>query len=131
MSTGTTNKNQQEIPKEAHVLLMSGTKNVTAFQLKVYTALCHVPAGKCTTYKEIARVIHCRSQQAVGQALRRNPYAPTVPCHRVVKSNGSIGGFSGCRSGKQIDKKILLLQDEGVQFDEIGSVTKACLYNFD
>jgi methylated-DNA-[protein]-cysteine S-methyltransferase len=54
--------------------------------------------------------------RAVGQALKRNPFAPVVPCHRVVRSDGSLGGFNGCTSGCEIDRKIKLLAQEGVTF---------------
>jgi methylated-DNA-[protein]-cysteine S-methyltransferase len=54
------------------------------------------------------------SPRAVGQALRCNPYAPVVPCHRVVSSDGSVGGFMGKTSGKSVQKKIALLKSENV-----------------
>ena len=74
-----------------------------------------VPAGKVTTYKELAKAMKIKSSQAVGQAMKRNPYAPRVPCHRVVSANGSIGGFCGKTSGKPIKDKIALLENEGVE----------------
>ncbi len=78
-------------------------------------ALCRtVPAGKVTTYKEMARALGTKGYQAIGQALRCNPYAPKVPCHRVVKSDGSLGGFKGKKSGGEIEEKIMLLEKEGV-----------------
>lgn len=54
----------------------------------------------------------------MGQALRCNPYAPVVPCHRVVKSDGSIGGFMGEVKGEAIQRKIALLKEEGVKIKE-------------
>ena len=89
---------------------------LTPFQRKVYTALCLVPEGYVTTYQSIGSYIHCSSSQAIGQALKRNPYAPIIPCHRVIKSNGTIGGFHGHTSGQYIASKISLLQNEGVEF---------------
>ena len=79
-----------------------------------------------TTYGLLAKALNS-SPRAVGQALRCNPYAPIVPCHRVVASDGSIGGFMGKVKGKTIEKKISLLKNEGVgvvdgrivDFDEI------------
>ncbi|MBU0760189.1 MAG: MGMT family protein [Nanoarchaeota archaeon] len=56
------------------------------FSEKCYSVLKKVPRGKVTTYGEIAR--------AVGNAMKRNPYAPEVPCHRVVRSDGKVGGFA-------------------------------------
>ena len=94
-------------------------------------ALCHVPTGKVTTYQNLARHVNCGSNQAVGQALRRNPYAPIVPCHRVVATSRSLGGFGGARNGIKLDKKRELLEQEGVGFDDDGNVDEACLFDFD
>lgn len=85
---------------------------ITEFQRRVYIELLNVPRGATITYGELARRIGCRSAQAVGQALRRNPFAPYVPCHRVIASNGSIGGFHGQREGEMIEKKRQLLERE-------------------
>ena len=112
-------------------LLQSGSKRVTPFQKTVLAALCRVPPGQVTTYKLLADVVKCNSCQAVGQALRRNPYAPTVPCHRVVAHNGSLCGFGGVRSGAKLDAKRELLQSEGVRFLDQGTVDPSCIYRFD
>lgn len=85
---------------------------ITPFQKKVYLELLKVPAGETITYGELARRIGCRSAQAVGQALKRNPFAPDVPCHRVVGSDGSLGGYFGHRDGPALDRKRHLLQQE-------------------
>ena len=85
---------------------------ITEFQRRVYIELLNVPRGATITYGELARRIGCRSAQAVGQALRRNPFAPYVPCHRVIASNGSIGGFHGQIEGEMIEKKRQLLERE-------------------
>lgn len=74
--------------------------------------LLNVPAGATITYGELARRIGCRSAQAVGQALKRNPFAPEVPCHRVIAANGSLGGYFGEREGEMIDRKRRLLNEE-------------------
>jgi methylated-DNA-[protein]-cysteine S-methyltransferase len=95
---------------------------VTAFQSKVYEALCEVPKGTVTTYGALARRIGCGSAQAVGNALRNNPYAPRVPCHRVIAADLSIGGFQGKREGTAIQRKRALLASEGVLFDERGII---------
>ena len=84
---------------------------ITEFQRRVYLALLDVPAGETVTYGELARRIGCRSAQAVGQALRINPFAPDVPCHRVVAKNG-IGGYFGETAGEQIERKRKLLEQE-------------------
>lgn len=62
----------------------------TQFQKKVYEALLLIPRGKVTTYKLLANHIHCKSSQAIGQALTRNENAPQIPCHRVIKTDGSL-----------------------------------------
>ena len=74
--------------------------------------LLNVPAGATITYGELARRIGCRSAQAVGQALKRNPFAPEIPCHRVIASNGSTGGYFGEREGEMIERKRKLLKKE-------------------
>jgi len=86
---------------------------ITQFQRKVYLALLEIPRGETITYGELGKRIGCRSAQAIGQALRRNPFAPDVPCHRVVAKNG-IGGFYGQRDGERIAQKIKMLEKEGV-----------------
>ena len=63
---------------------------MTDFQKRVYDALLLIPEGKVTTYKILADFIGCRSSQAIGQALTRNPHAPLVPCHRVIKTDRTI-----------------------------------------
>lgn len=88
------------------------SESITAFQRKVYLALLDVPAGRRISYGELARRIGCRSAQAVGQALKRNPFAPEVPCHRVVAADGSLGGYNGKREGEQIERKRALLESE-------------------
>lgn len=89
-------------------------QEISVFANKVYSQLEKVPKGKVTTYKELAKSINSKSYQAIGQVLRKNPFAPKVPCHRVVKSDGSIGGFMGEVEGKSITKKINILKTEGV-----------------
>jgi methylated-DNA-[protein]-cysteine S-methyltransferase len=75
-----------------------------------------VPRGYVTTYKALAAAVGCGSPRAVGQALKRNPYAPKVPCHRVIASDLSIGGFHGERDGDAVMAKQRLLEAEGVLF---------------
>lgn len=87
---------------------------ITPFQRRVYMALLDVPRGETITYGELARRIGCRSAQAVGQALKRNPFAPVVPCHRVIAANGSLGGYNGMCEGEEAEHKRMLLEEEGV-----------------
>ena len=85
---------------------MNGTK----FQLKVWNFLKTIPKGSIKTYKEIAISIKCpKSARAVANACAKNPYAPKIPCHRVIRSDGSAGGYSG-RGG--IKQKLRLLRSE-------------------
>jgi len=100
----------------------------TPFESKVYEALCQVPAGKVVTYKTLGKAVGCNSGQAIGNAMRRNPYAPEVPCHRVIPSSLRLGGYSGETSGEKVELKKNLLRAEGVPFDESGRLSdKSCL----
>lgn len=79
------------------------------FADECYNLLKQVPAGQVTTYKDIAQALGTKAYRAVGQAMKKNPNAPEVPCHRVVKSDGTIGGFvHGSKA------KIILLQKEEI-----------------
>ena len=79
------------------------------FDQRVWQLLKMIPKGRVTSYKEIAKSLNSKAYRAVGQACGRNPYAPVVPCHRVVNASGSIGGFSD-----DLNKKIKLLEGEGI-----------------
>ena len=91
--------------------------SITIYQSKVYSICKKIPKGKVSTYGIIANALKS-SPRAVGQALRCNPFAPSVPCHRVVKSDGSLGGFMGAVEGKEIQKKKRLLKQEGITITE-------------
>lgn len=92
--------------------LIEELTEITPFQRRVYLELLNVPVGTTITYGELARRVGCRSAQAVGQALKRNPFAPVVPCHRVVAADGSIGGYFGERDGEAVERKRALLMAE-------------------
>lgn len=98
--------------------LVEQSTGITDFQRRVYLELLNVPRGSTITYGELAKRIGCRSAQAIGQALRRNPFAPDVPCHRVIAADGSLCGFNGQRQGEQIERKRRLLDDERRSQDE-------------
>ena len=66
----------------------------TDFQRKVWQALLTIPYGQTKTYGEIAQMVGCRSAQAIGQAISRNPIALIIPCHRVVGAHGALGGYA-------------------------------------
>ena len=90
-----------------------------SFNQEIYKLLKRVPKGKVTTYKVLAEALGTKAYRAVGQAMRCNPHAPIVPCHRVVKSDGSIGGFSGNLNpdSREVKRKINMLRKEGVKVD--------------
>lgn len=67
----------------------------TAFQRRVWDALCTIPAGQTRSYLDIAQQVGCRAPRAIGQANGANPIPIIIPCHRVVAANGSLGGYSG------------------------------------
>ena len=84
----------------------------TKFQQKVWQYLKNIPKGKVKTYKQVAIAIKSpKSARAVANACGKNPYAPKIPCHRVIRSDGDLGGYSG-RGG--IKKKLRLLRSEKV-----------------
>lgn len=101
------------------------TKAPTAFQRRVFEAVISVPRGKTTTYGALADAVGCGSAQAIGQALRCNPDSPRIPCHRVVRNDGSIGGFFGENTPDAAAKKRSLLEAEDVVFDALGRVEAA------
>ena len=84
------------------------------FEERVWKLMEKIPRGKVTTYGLLARKLNTKAYRAVGNACRRNPYAPRVPCHRVVRSDGTVGGFGGKTFGKAIERKIRLLRREKV-----------------
>ena len=94
---------------------------LTPFRKRVLLALCEVPRGSYTTYLALSDFLDS-SPRAVGSALRNNPFAPQVPCHRVVAADGGIGGFGGDWgvTGRHYGEKVRLLKDEGVRVD-VGS----------
>lgn len=100
------------------------------FDMKVYRATSRIPRGRVATYAAVAAAIGCLSCRAVGQALRRNPYAPRVPCHRVIASDLSLGGFQGKRSGKALELKRQRLEREGVRWIGHHLADERVLYFF-
>ncbi|KAF2461709.1 6-O-methylguanine DNA methyltransferase [Lineolata rhizophorae] len=105
--------------------------SVTQFQTKVYTLLQQIPEGRVSTYKAIASALQS-SPRAVGNACANNPFAPEVPCHRCIASDGYIGGYKGDwrdrPSGVNMDKKTVLLKEEGVEFDASGKLIDQGLF---
>ena len=78
---------------------------------KVYKKLLEVPSGKITTYGELARSVGLKNgQRKIGQIMRTNPFPVIIPCHRVVKSDGNIGGYAF-----GIERKVSMLYKEGIE----------------
>ena len=83
------------------------TPQGTAFQQRVWQTLLTIPYGKTVSYGELARMVGCKSAQAVGQAVGANPIALLIPCHRVIAANGQLGGYA---YGTEIKKQLLELE---------------------
>ena len=97
-----------------------------SFNEKCYELLSKVPKGKVTTYQELAKALNTKAYRAVGNAMNKNPYAPKVPCHRVVNSNGNLGGFA-----QGLNKKIELLRKEGIEIINNKIDLDKYLFDFD
>lgn len=89
----------------------------TSFRRRVWDALSTIPVGESRTYGELARRLHS-APRAIGGACGANPIALVIPCHRVVGSRGSLGGFMGATEGDPIAIKHWLLAHEGYRFGE-------------
>jgi O-6-methylguanine DNA methyltransferase len=96
----------------------SGAKvAVSAFTARVYTVVAKIPRGRVFTYGEVARRAgNAGAARAVGNIMHHNPDTAKVPCHRVVRSDGSTGGYA-----RDARKKITLLKSEGVKFTTKGN----------
>ena len=88
-----------------------------SFDERCYDLLLEIPKGKVSTYKKMAEALDTKAYRAVGQAMNRNPNLVTVPCHRVVNSNGEVGGYAA-----GLARKIELLQEEGVGVSDNGQI---------
>ncbi len=84
---------------------------LSVFQKQVYDLISRIPRGRISTYRAVARALDKpRASRAVGNALHNNPFAPQVPCHRIIKSDGRVGGYGGGP-----EKKQAMLKKEGVK----------------
>ena len=93
---------------------------------KVYKKLLEVPPGKVTTYGELAKAVGLKNgQRAIGRIMNKNPYPVIVPCHRVIKSNGKIGGYAW---GEKI--KTNMLSKEGVKIKNGKIIDLEMIYRF-
>ncbi|KAI7537855.1 hypothetical protein KC331_g10700 [Hortaea werneckii] len=119
---------EQQIDMQPHLHRIATSTTLTPFRKQTLSLLCQIPRGQFTTYAALAdhisRTSHKTCARAVGNAMRHNPFAPAVPCHRVLAADGSLGGFGGewGREGKFAQKKLRLLGEEGVRFDSRGRV---------
>ena len=85
----------------------------TEFEIEVLLATCKIPKGRTATYKQIASAIgRPNAHRAVGNALNKNPLAPLIPCHRVVRNDGKIGGFAhgSARKARMLAREGAMLQ---------------------
>ena len=96
-----------------------------SFCQKVWALTARIPEGKVTTYGHIARKLDTHAYRAVGLAMNRNPYAPAVPCHRVVGAQGALTGFAG-----GLPKKRAMLAAERVPMRNGRVVLDEALYDF-
>ena len=87
----------------------------TPFQKKVWEELKKIPLGETRSYKQVAIAIgHPQSARAVANACAKNPFAPQVPCHRVIRSDGNLGGYSG-EGGTKKKAELLSIENEDVR----------------
>lgn len=83
-----------------------------SFNESCYELLRTVPKGRVTTYKELANALGTKAYRAVGTAMKKNPNLPKTPCHRVVNSNGELGGYL-----LGLNEKIKLLKKESIEVE--------------
>ena len=95
----------------------------TAFQRRVWDALCRIPPGQTRSYAEIGREVGCRAARAIGQANGANPIPILIPCHRVVGADGSLGGYSG-GEGPATKRYLLDLEARALQRQHPPHATK-------
>lgn len=112
--------------------LTKANKPLTDFAYRVYDLISTIPKGRVTTYGIISKKLDS-SPRAVGNALRSNPFAPIVPCHRIIATTGFIGGFQGQWGNAEPNciTKRALLHSEGVDFDDKGFILdKGLVYHW-
>ncbi|CAK3834496.1 DNA binding methylated-DNA--cysteine S-methyltransferase [Lecanosticta acicola] len=121
-------KHDKQDPNVSSQLKRIQDSSITAFRKQTLTMLCQIPRGRYSTYGAMSDWIsnnsHKTCARAVGNAMRNNPFAPEVPCHRVLAGDGTLGGFKGSwgEEGKYAKHKHELLHEEGVRFDSQGKV---------
>jgi len=134
-------KNPLSVKRTNYVEYNKTKDKITAFRARVFDLCAQIPEGYVSTYKIIADKLNCKSSQAVGQALKSNPFSfyatlnddqIYVPCHRVISSSMNIGGFNGAIAGEQIENKKKFLRKEGIYFTEDNTLDLSCskIYTF-
>lgn len=119
---------------------IANDEGLSDYRKRVLTLLTQVPRGRFTFYKNLADAAQSNTAskgnksnaRAVGSAMRNNPFAPTVPCHRVLAADGKLGGFGGewGEEGRFANEKRELLRSEGVRFDGKGKVIGSPFISF-
>ena len=105
---------------------MKRQSKLTSFANRCYQTLKQVPKGKVTTYEALAHAMGTKAVRAVGTALKKNPFVPKVPCHRVVRKNGEIGKYA---RGPKMKASMLSKEGVGVKGDKIPDL-KRYLHKF-
>jgi len=97
-----------------------------SFDARCYALLRTIPRGRVSTYKLLAEALGTQAWRAVGRAMARNPDLVQTPCHRIVRSDGSLGGYA-----QGVEAKISLLESEGIRIEQ-GKIAdlEAVLYRF-
>lgn len=94
----------------------SGSTITTPFEWKVILEVAKIPKGEVKTYKDIAKSLNCKAYRAVGTAIGKNPFPIVIPCHRVIRSDGKIGGFRG---GSKMKEEILKNEGKNIRNSRI------------
>ncbi|KAJ5288990.1 Winged helix-turn-helix transcription repressor DNA-binding [Penicillium angulare] len=123
-------KQKESQIQQKYLHRISTHPTLTPYRRRVYRTLLSVPPGRWTTYSAMAKYLNS-SARAVGNAMRTNPFAPEVPCHRVLAADGFLGGYKGewKVDGTFRDEKRVRLRDEGVVFEE-GRARGDCFMEF-
>ena len=113
-TTTSTSRDVSEVVRRPALFLFGG---LSPFERKVYKVVTRIPRGKICSYKDIAvKIGEPKAYRAVANALKANPFVGKVPCHRVIKSDGTIGGFS---RGVEIKKRMLKAEGLTVKGDTV------------
>lgn len=104
---------------------------MSAFRLSVWLSCAYIPRGRVVSYAGLGHFLRTSATRAIGSALAVNPLAPDVPCHRVVRSDGYVGGFMGSLQLKASFDKRSLLEAEGVEFTPEERIDPSAYFKID